>query len=119
MILQILFCYLVGELSRTFVTHPDASVRRAVYSLVAVLLTISNEAFYVVEAVGGGLNIFEVLKRLREAESHPENVNLLNHVIAFMAAAATSDYRLQFSSEAMEPSGGKDSVYSKLRFLPE
>lgn len=107
------FLFAVGHLSQTFATHPDGTVRQSVIALVAITITISDGATYVIEAISGSSNIFESLKQLREQETLPENKALLDHVIAYLTQAAVQ-HAASSSSTSLQ-----DGINSMLRFLPD
>ncbi len=117
------FNFIVGQLFHKFHPHPDPSVRHALFALLAVLVTVSDGAFHIVEAISCGSNIFEMLKTLIDLEvkgggaGNEENIALLNHTLAYLTQAAREDYRLlQLPSSS---SSSSSSVYSKLCFLPD
>jgi hypothetical protein len=87
---------------RAFVSHEDPHVRQSVISLLAIVISISDGASYIIESVSGGHNIFESLKKLREKETFAENKALLDHLLSFVVGAASKDFTLNFDIRSSE-----------------
>jgi len=102
----------VGNIVRSFVLHEDVHVRQSVIALLAIVVSISDGATYILEAISGEQNILYSLKTLREREINPENQSLLDHTIAFLVQALAVDSQLKLSLP------NTSDVPMQLRILP-